>query len=165
MCILSRCRPPQRRLPKQSATPIAATAGSLIAGPLSALGLAWQSLAGPFCLLRHGRAAYVVGDPLCRAQSRPCPSCRAPRSLAMVQRPRAFGTRRGSAHLIPDWQAYLDDLPASWQQDALRQSTGTGRPLGSVDFVRGLERQLDRKLQPKPPGRKKKARSQIRKVK
>ncbi len=52
------------------------------------------------------------------------------------------------AHLIPDWQAYLDDLPPSWQQDALRQSTGTGRPLGSVDYIRGLEHQLDRKLRP-----------------
>jgi len=54
--------------------------------------------------------------------------------------------------LIDDWRAYLADSPPTWQQDALRQSTRTGRPLGAADFIRELEDSLGRRLRPNKRG-------------
>lgn len=44
----------------------------------------------------------------------------------------------------------------SMMDEKIRRSTSTGRPLGSDDFVKGLERLLSRKLMAGPVGRPKK---------
>ena len=67
------------------------------------------------------------------------------------------GTRRVGADLLEltpwrdawtpaDWRGYLLAAMPGTEVDAIRQSTHTGRPLGSGDFVANLERKLGRRL-------------------
>ena len=54
------------------------------------------------------------------------------------------------------WRAYLDAGITESQLTAIRRSTYTGRPLGSQEFTRVLEKETKRRLAPQKPGPKKK---------
>ena len=54
------------------------------------------------------------------------------------------------------WRAYLDAGITESQLTAIRRSTYTGRPLGSQEFTRVLEKENKRRLAPQKPGPKKK---------
>lgn len=56
------------------------------------------------------------------------------------------------AGLLREAEACAAQSPAGW--DALRASEGTGRPLGTADFVADLERRLGRPIARRSPGRK-----------
>jgi putative transposase len=51
------------------------------------------------------------------------------------------------------WRDYLGDGEAEEELASIRENTHTGRPLGSAEFVAGLERTLQRKLAPAKGGR------------
>ena len=51
-----------------------------------------------------------------------------------------------------EWRAYLAEVDPVIDRE-IRGATHTGRPLGSGDFVRGLEIALGRRLAPQPGGR------------
>ena len=55
-----------------------------------------------------------------------------------------------------DWQQFLSGAFPNEDVENIRKHSRTGRPLGSSDFVAGLEHKLDRKLSPRRPGRKRK---------
>ena len=55
---------------------------------------------------------------------------------------------------VPDWPALLGQGLAEDEHEALRRGERTGRPLGSQAFVATLERDLDRPLARRKPGRK-----------
>jgi putative transposase len=52
-----------------------------------------------------------------------------------------------------DWREFLAETVPDEQTAAIRQSTHTGRPLGSPGFVRGMELILRRRLTPEKGGR------------
>jgi putative transposase len=54
----------------------------------------------------------------------------------------------------PDWPAFLAAGLRDDEREALRAGERTGRPLGSAAFVARLERDLDRPLARRKPGRK-----------
>jgi putative transposase len=56
---------------------------------------------------------------------------------------------------IPDWRAYLRSGLGEGERELVRQHERTGRPLGSEDFIAGLESQLGRPLKKRKPGPKK----------
>jgi putative transposase len=56
---------------------------------------------------------------------------------------------------VPNWSAYLGQADRREDVEKIIQHEHTGRPLGSVDFVRRLERLTGRVLTPKKRGRKK----------
>jgi putative transposase len=57
--------------------------------------------------------------------------------------------------LVGDWRAFLRETPDDTARfDALRAGERTGRPVGSDDFVAGLERELGRPLARRRAGRK-----------
>jgi putative transposase len=51
------------------------------------------------------------------------------------------------------WREYLGGGEAEEELASIRENTHTGRPLGSAEFVSGLERTLRRKLVPAKGGR------------
>jgi len=51
------------------------------------------------------------------------------------------------------WREYLASGGAEAEAEAIRQSTHTGRPLGTPEFVEALERSLERRLAPQSGGR------------
>jgi len=51
------------------------------------------------------------------------------------------------------WRAYLAEGESTETISALRQSTHTGRPLGSVEFITALEHATRRRLTPQKGGR------------
>jgi len=53
---------------------------------------------------------------------------------------------------VDDWRAFLCEDAHTAIGDELRKHTTTGRPLGSDEFVSGLERLLGRMLRPRKPG-------------
>ena len=55
-----------------------------------------------------------------------------------------------------EWSQFLADAESASDVTALRQSTHTGRPLGSPDFVAALEESTSRPLAPRKGGRPKK---------
>ena len=55
-----------------------------------------------------------------------------------------------------EWRRFLDDGESAADVNRLRHSTHTGRPLGSPDFVAGLEELTSRPLAPRKGGRPKK---------
>jgi putative transposase len=55
-----------------------------------------------------------------------------------------------------EWQGYIADAEAAADLNRLRHSTHTGRPLGTPDFVAGLEELTSRPLAPRKGGRPKK---------
>jgi putative transposase len=66
----------------------------------------------------------------------------------LLVRPGTWMARAG------DWAAHLGAPPVTGEVEAFRLSTGTGRPLGTADFVAKLERDLGRTLGRRKPGRK-----------
>jgi hypothetical protein len=54
------------------------------------------------------------------------------------------------------WRAYLDAGVTESQLAAIRRSTYSGRPLGSQEFTRTLEKEIKRRLAPQKRGPKKK---------
>ncbi|MFM1919583.1 MAG: hypothetical protein RLZZ303_1217 [Candidatus Hydrogenedentota bacterium] len=58
--------------------------------------------------------------------------------------------------IIENWAEWLASPEDAEQLDRVRACTSSGRPCGSADFIRTLETQTKRTLQPKPRGRKKK---------
>jgi putative transposase len=56
-----------------------------------------------------------------------------------------------------DWRAYLQATQPESSRKAIRDSTFSGRPLGSAEFTRALERQEHRPLTRQKPGPKKRS--------
>jgi putative transposase len=54
------------------------------------------------------------------------------------------------------WREFTESQAAD-EEDTIRQSTHSGRPLGSADFVQRLESRLRRRLTARPGGRPRKA--------
>ena len=54
---------------------------------------------------------------------------------------------------ISSWQEYLKAGNAESEITAIRQCTHTGRPLGTEEFIRTLEGQMQRQLAPQKGGR------------
>jgi REP-associated tyrosine transposase len=67
----------------------------------------------------------------------------------------AWGRRWSSG----DWHAYLQANQHESSLRAIRDSTYSGRPLGSPEFIRALERQAHRPLTRRKPGPKKRSES------
>src|SRR6201996_6900947 len=67
----------------------------------------------------------------------------------------AWGRRWSSG----DWHAYLQATQYESSLGAIRDSTYSGRPLGSPEFIRALERQAQRPLTRRKPGPKKRSES------
>jgi putative transposase len=55
-----------------------------------------------------------------------------------------------------DWRQFLNETESAAEVNMLRHSTHTGRPLGSAEFVAGLEEEMLRPLAPRKGGRPKK---------
>jgi len=55
-----------------------------------------------------------------------------------------------------EWREFIDDAESAADVSDLRQSTHTGRPLGTQDFVEALEELTSRSLAPRKGGRPKK---------
>ncbi len=68
------------------------------------------------------------------------------------------------ASRVEDWQSYLDSSASEEMSQNIRKHSKTGRPLGSEDFVRLLERRLGRSLRPRRPGPKAQAKGQFKKA-
>jgi putative transposase len=54
---------------------------------------------------------------------------------------------------VARWREYLQTEESASELRAMRQSTHTGRPLGSEEFVRALEERTERTLAPRRGGR------------
>ena len=54
-----------------------------------------------------------------------------------------------------EWQDFLRRAESATELAALRRFTHTGRPLGSLEFVTGLEASMLRPLAPRKRGRRK----------
>ena len=65
---------------------------------------------------------------------------------------------------VGEWRDYLAQAESTSEVSALRQSTHTGRALGSAEFVAVLEEQTLRPLAPRKAGRPKKAESESRQL-
>jgi putative transposase len=61
------------------------------------------------------------------------------------------------ARLVADWARFLELPDRAIECETFRRHQRTGRPMGSTEFIRRLERRLDRRLQPGRPGRPKAA--------
>ena len=70
----------------------------------------------------------------------------------------ALVTARPLCDAIGDWASFLAGGLADREHARIRASERTGRPLGSEDFLAGLECRLGRKLAPAKPGPKPKPR-------
>jgi putative transposase len=57
---------------------------------------------------------------------------------------------------VDNWVAYLQDPGDSATVEALRKNLRTGRPCGDPEFIRILERLLNRNLTVRPRGRPRK---------
>jgi putative transposase len=64
--------------------------------------------------------------------------------------------RWGRLWTAASWRKYLDEGETESELDSLRQYTRTGRPLGSAEFVDGLEQNTQRRLAPQKGGRPRK---------
>lgn len=65
---------------------------------------------------------------------------------------------------VCEWRTFLAAAESASEVAALRQSTNTGRPLGSAEFVAELEGQMLRPLAPRKAGRPKKVASDCRQL-
>ena len=59
-----------------------------------------------------------------------------------------------AAALIPDFHAFLNDAADHLMTAELRRAESTGRPIGSLEFLKKLETRTGRSLAPGKPGRK-----------
>ena len=57
---------------------------------------------------------------------------------------------------VNDWRAYLSLSLSGKEQNRIQRHERTGRPLGSDNFIKQLEKKTGRQLLPKKPGPKKK---------
>ena len=80
-------------------------------------------------------------------------STRTRRTPLVKQEP--FG--ESSRKTLATWRAYLDAGVAESQLTAIRRSTYSGRPRGSQEFTRTLEKETKRRLTPQKRGPRKKA--------
>ena len=55
---------------------------------------------------------------------------------------------------MPDWASYLADDESDRFADQFHRHTRTGRPVGSEEFIKGVEARLGRVLRPRKPGPK-----------
>ena len=100
--------------------------------------------------LNPARAGMVIAAELWRWSSAPAHcGVAAPEPMLEMQRWRKRWTVR-------EWGQFLGDAQSVADQSALRQSTHTGRPLGTPEFVAGLEQLTARPLAPRKGGRPKK---------
>lgn len=56
--------------------------------------------------------------------------------------------------MVGDWKKYLEEPISEVEAERFRKASLTGRPVGSEEFVVGLERQLERPLHRAKPGPK-----------
>src|SRR5438093_658696 len=61
---------------------------------------------------------------------------------------------RGSRFDGNSWKEFLKEGLTASERDHIRMATRTGRPLGTDDFVRQLEKLTGRSLRPRKPGPK-----------
>lgn len=64
----------------------------------------------------------------------------------------------------PEWGQYLEQAESAADLDALRRATHTGRPLGTWEFARELEKLILRPLVPRKGGRPKKVVPDLRQL-
>ena len=88
---------------------------------------------------RHGGEAGTMEMVQCRAAH--CGSTD-PNPLLETERWRRRWT-------VAEWQRFLGDAESAAELSRLRQSTHTGRPLGTADFVAALEELTSRPLAPR----------------
>ncbi len=72
--------------------------------------------------------------------------------------------RWGQRWTAAEWIQYLAEAEPTADVIALRRATYTGRPLGTFEFVAGLERLTARSLAPRKGGRPKKAQPDLRQL-
>ncbi len=93
-----------------------------------------------------------------------------PVAAGMVKKPERYPWSSAGAHLrgrddllvkvapllklVPNWRKYLSEGLTEDETRLLRRHERTGRPLGSVKFLKGLEKRLGRVLRPQKRGRK-----------
>ncbi len=93
-----------------------------------------------------------------------------PVAAHLVERPEDYAWSSARAHLaakndclvnvtpllamVGDWRAFLTLSPVE-ELERMRRHERSGRPLGTEDFVAGLEERFDRILRPRKPGPKK----------
>lgn len=65
---------------------------------------------------------------------------------------------------VAEWRHFLREEESAEELSALRQSTHTGRPLGSAEFLTGLEALLSRQLTPSRGGRPRKSAKEVRQL-
>jgi putative transposase len=58
--------------------------------------------------------------------------------------------------MVKDWHGFIEEDITGKEMDRFRQHERTGRPMGDVDFIEGIEKSSGRVLRPKKPGPKKK---------
>lgn len=72
------------------------------------------------------------------------------RAHALREKDPLLSLRRPFPGAVPDWSRFLDQEIEEEAIESIRANTSTGRPTGSLDFVRSLERALGRRLRPAP---------------
>ena len=101
-----------------------------------------------------------------------------PVRAGLVARPEAWRWSSAAAHLarrddrlvgasplgklVPDWRRFLAAGLGEAEREDIRAHERTGRPLGTRQFIAGLERRLRRPLAPAKPGPKPKERGEGR---
>jgi putative transposase len=107
-----------------------------------------------------GFPRYVEQNPVraklvARAEEYPWSSAAAHVGLrgdALLSDPSGLVERAG----IADWAAWLQERADTQEEERLRVSTRTGRPLGSIGFIERVERLTHRHLRPNKAGRPRK---------
>ena len=58
--------------------------------------------------------------------------------------------------MVNDWRGFIREDIAGEEMERIRQHERTGRPMGDMDFIEGIEKSICRVLRPQKPGPKKK---------
>ena len=58
--------------------------------------------------------------------------------------------------MVNDWRGFIGEDITGEEMERFRQHERTGRPMGDMDFIEGIEKSSCRVLRPKKPGPKKK---------
>ena len=58
--------------------------------------------------------------------------------------------------MVNDWRGFIGEDITGEEMERFRQHEWTGRPMGDMDFIEGIEKSSCRVLRPKKPGPKKK---------
>ena len=59
--------------------------------------------------------------------------------------------------IVGNWQDFLLEEISDEEERALRRHERSGRPLGNANFIKSLEKRLERILRPQKPGPKKRS--------